>query len=500
MSKLWRPRGLQFEITANLFVVMLAGLAIVAGVGASSFTRGVQRSAFERLESDARHLLQVQTVQPKRLSDLAAQLALFSNDSAYNWRVLDAAGKEIGFHPTLLDVNEPLRTEIDTALARGEGARFGGGLNQGLVLLVPVAGAQGRSGMLVGALSAANLRARLLPELRIGLWVLLTAATVFVAFGTYLLRWRIVRPVQTLEQATQAIASGRFNTRIRSRGSDELASLGQAFNQMADSLAHERSALIKAQESLSQNQRLATVGQLAAGVAHEVGNPVSAILAYCDVVLRDAELSPRSRDVSQRIKDEALRVRVLVRDLLDLSRSERAERQTIEPASFVRETAERLQAQKLLDEINLEIEVEAELPPLVSDPERIGQILTILVENAAHALQDSPDAWISISAALGALPERRARRREDDQKADFQAQREPDALVLRGRDNGPGIEAAAVPHVFDPFFTTKEQGKGTGLGLWNAHRLAELLGGSIQVESRPGNTCFSLFLTLADRR
>lgn len=501
MSSAWRPRGLQFEITANLFVVMLAGLAIVAVVGASLFTQGVVRSAFERLESDARYLVQLQTTQPKRLPDLAAQLALFSSGSVYDWRVLDAAGRGVGFNPGVLRVGPELRDAIRASLAGGKSVQFGSAFDTDLVLLVPVSSGNGRSGLLVGSLSEENLRSRIWPELKLGLWVLLTAATVFVLFGAYLLRWRIVRPVQILETATQNIASGRFDTRIPSGGSggsDELASLAQSFNQMADSLQRERRALIEAQESVSRNQRLASVGQLAAGVAHEVGNPVSAILSYSEVLLRDQNLSDQSRQVSDRIKNEALRVRVLVRDLLDLSRSERADCQTVDPSTLLARIAERLKAQKLLDGISLELDIAADLPPISTDAARIEQIVTNLVENAAHELEGSGDPWIFLGAERGSMPSHPARRRDDDGGGARQAFEQPKALIICVRDNGRGIDESVAPHVFDPFFTTKEQGKGTGLGLWNAHRLAELLGGCIRLESRPGNTCFSLFLPTAD--
>ena len=90
--------------------------------------------------------------------------------------------------------------------------------------------------------------------------------------------------------------------------------------------------------------------------------------------------------------------------------------------------------------------------------------------------------------------------RDDPPAADFGGERAVDAVALCVRDNGPGIAAHLLPEIFDPFFTTKDPGQGTGLGLWNAHRLAELLGGRLEVESRPGSTCFSLVLPLADSR
>ena len=165
--------------------------------------------------------------------------------------------------------------------------------------------------------------ARLVPLLWSSAWVLMIAAAVFVAFGTYLLRGRIVLPLRALSAGTRRIASGDLSARIPINDSNELGDLAGHFNQMADSLARENEALTRARTSLTRSERLATLGQLAAGVAHEVGNPIAAVLGYSEVTLRDSELSPKSREMATRTRDEALRIRGLIREMLDLSRSGR---------------------------------------------------------------------------------------------------------------------------------------------------------------------------------
>ena len=117
-----------------------------------------------------------------------------------------------------------------------------------------------------------------------------------------------------------------------------------------------------------------------------------------------------------------------------------------------------------------------------------------LVENAAHALAGRADARIELIAQSSSLV---PTRRRDDRPSS--RRRSSDAVVLRVVDNGPGIDPEHRDQVFDPFYTTKEPGEGTGLGLWNSHRLAELLGGRLELESSPGRTAFSLLLPIADK-
>jgi signal transduction histidine kinase len=283
-------------------------------------------------------------------------------------------------------------------------------------------------------------------------------------------------------------------------GSDELAELARNFNHMAESLAREHEALRRAHRSLSQSERLAGVGRLAAGVAHEVGNPVAAILGYADLLLRETELSSRGREASERVRDEALRVRTLVRELLDLSRSDTINLQPLSSSGVLERVAERMRPQKLLAGVELVIEIEPDLPPVRTDARRVEQILVNLIENAAFAVRGQALRRIDLRADRAQAQLRPARRRDDQVEPSFVSMRVPDAVALAVIDNGPGIDPEDMPQLFDPFFTTKDPGEGTGLGLWNCYRIAELLGGRLEAESEPGRTCFSLVLPATDTR
>jgi signal transduction histidine kinase len=488
--------GLQLEIVASLSLVMLAGLALVAVAVVGLAVASVEREAAAGLERRAARLERALAPGTRRLAELAALVATLDPRGLGGvWSVHDARGRRLT--PAGREAVSPEFAAL-LARARREGRTFvGGGFPPGdLVLVAPVTGAGGESGTLVGRVAEAELRARLIPLFGAGLWVLAIAAVVFVAFGSYLLRYRIVLPLRRLALAADRIAQGDFRVRVDVGGANELTHLAERFGEMAASLERQRAALVRAQASLSRSERLASLGRLAAGVAHEVGNPVGAILGYAELSARERDASPRARETVGRIRDEALRIRALVRELLDLARAEAVERAPCAPAALVERALARLRPQPLLAGIALDALIEPGLPSLAVDARRVEQVLVNLVENAAHALRGCEQPRIRLAALRARLSGASPRRRADDPPAPPGEARE--AVALEVRDNGPGIDPEHLPHVFDPFFTTKEPGKGTGLGLWNAHRVAELLGGALEVESRPGETRFSLLLPAAD--
>jgi signal transduction histidine kinase len=498
-------RGLQFEIVSSLFLVNLTGIAIVAVVMASLAARTVERAALDELRLTAGHYERLMLVSGMRLSDLAAVTRTAGGGArGAEWSVRDGRGVEVGQASAQDAPGERIAELLALAGTSGEVVERGGMLLGDLVYVRALSGGAQRA-YLVGTVP----REALLAELRglgaSGGLVLATAAIVFVTFGAYLLRRRIVARVRTLTSATRSVAAGDLEARTDVGGTDELAELAQNFNIMAESLERDRDALVRATDSLARTQRLAAVGQLAAGIAHEVGNPLASILGHAEVALRDPSLGERSRSSAEFIVAEALRVRALVRELLDLARADELRVEVWEPARLLERVRRHMQPQKLLDDIELTQRPAAELPAVETDPRRVEQILVNLIENAAQALSGATGgpapgegAAIELVARVGFGQPGRARRERDAAEADHQRDRTPDAVALCVIDNGPGIPAATLPHIFDPFFTTKDPGAGTGLGLWNAHRLAELIGGRLEVESRPGNTCFSLLLPLAD--
>jgi len=497
-----KPRrgGVQLEIIANLFVMMLAGMALVAAVMVGLSARALREDALERLRMGARHLERSIDGGARRLGDLAALArATAPRFAGGELRVLDEAGREPGRPLRPAEEREALEVLLTAARKSGEGVSTAGLLVGDLTLVRPIALPGGESGYIVARASGEALWRRFAPVVASAAWVLLVATVAFVGFGAWLLRRRVVLPLAALSAATRNVAEGDLRSRIAELGPFELADLARSFNQMASSLEAEREARMRAQESLSRSRRLASVGQLAAGVAHEVGNPVAAILGYAEVCQRDRDASPRTRELVERIGEEALRIRGLVREMLDLSRPDSLVLECHAPRALLERALERMREQPLLAGIELELVCESDLPDVEVDARRIDQVLSNLIENAAHALRGVADKRIRLETRRAALA-RPSRRSDDAPGASFLSRRAPDGVALEVIDNGPGIDPEHLPHVFDPFFTTKEPGEGTGLGLWNAHRIGELHGGRLEVTSESGRTCFSLVLPAVDTK
>jgi signal transduction histidine kinase len=328
--------------------------------------------------------------------------------------------------------------------------------------------------------------------------VLVCALLVFTGFGAGVLRGRLVRPLERLAGAARAIAAGDLAARAPVEGVRETAEVALAFNAMTESLARRSQALEKAVAELRESnrllrdaragldraERLAAVGRLAAGVAHEVGNPMGALLAFLDLAGRDPGLGRAGREQLGRAQREGERVRAILRQLLDFASPPRAARVPVDLTRLCEETAALVRAQRRYREIRIEITAHGDPPPALADPTGVSQIMLNLLLNAADALgQGTPSPCIRVEVR----PAARQARAGDADRAAAGGRRRCDAVECVVADNGPGVAPGDRERIFDPFFTTKPPGEGTGLGLSNALRFAEEFGGALELRPpRPG--------------
>jgi signal transduction histidine kinase len=468
-----RVRGLESEILLSLAIVMATATGVLAATLARSHA-----VASERLAVHAARALALEARSPFPDSGSSA--------SGLQWWSVDGSG-----HATLLGADgEPLDPEslelAARARASGQALVSAGAAWQPLRVAVPaLEGHQVVVGRLPAAASPGPVIALVVGDV-----------LVFTAFGAFLLRRRVVLPLQRVARAARAIEAGDAEVRAPVDGPAETAELARAFNGMTDALAGRSDALEKAVVELrSSNQhlrearaglhraeRLASVGRLAAGIAHEVGNPMGALLAFVDLAQRDASLAPAARGFLERAAQQAERVRSILRQLLDFSRPPRRARHPTDLARLCEETAGLVRAQKRYASIAIEVTREGDPPPALVDPDAVVQIVLNLLLNAADALR-------------GAAAERRIAVRVRPTSVHRRAGEGPDAAAGRRRadavecwvaDNGPGIPEEDRERIFDPFFTTKPPGEGTGLGLSNAARFAEELGGSLELAPPEG--------------
>jgi two-component system, NtrC family, sensor kinase len=287
---------------------------------------------------------------------------------------------------------------------------------------------------------ALRRRARMATMICFGLAIAIAAGLGF------LLTRSILRPIAALRSGALRIADGDLEARIEVSGRGELAELGATFNRMAADLArHQRDAV--------RAQKLGYVGQLAAGVAHEINNPLGVILGYAKLLRRDGD-----REELRIIEDEAVQCQRIVQGLLDLARPPRLDLGDVDLGELARDAVDRLRDTGRLDGVKVRTPEHA---PVITwaDEAKLRQVVTNVLLNAAEA---TPQGGV-VTVEAASLP---------------------DAGVLVVQDAGPGIPAEMLPRVFDPFFTTKP--RGTGLGLAVSQAIMDAHGGRIEIDSAPG--------------
>ncbi len=360
----------------------------------------------------------------------------------------------------------------------------------GPVLLVVVPGAD-RSCALVIALEASTGRMPLVRIVALYTGVIALALLVFA----YLAMTRlVVRPIVALSNAAERVAGGTRSLEMPDIGAAELRELSGSLRQMTERLLSDEEALrvkvrelektthdlASAQESLVRTERLASVGRLAAGMAHEIGNPLAALIGL-EELLMTVDLPPDERkDVLIRMKRETERIHRVLRDLLTFSRTKTAdapEGGNASVATVLAEVLALLAPQKEMREVTVTNEVDAGVPDVAIAAERLQQVLLNLVLNAADEVPRPGGAVV-------------VRAEKDDQ-----------SVMIHVDDNGPGVAVSVRDKLFEPFVTTKEVGKGTGLGLAVCRGLVEAAGGTIAVaESPEGGARFSVRLPRATER
>ncbi len=275
----------------------------------------------------------------------------------------------------------------------------------------------------------------------------------------------IANPIRRLEKMTKKVAKGDFSEAIKVTGKDEIASLELSFNQMEErlqdamtSLEHTIEKLQEKQAELVESEKLASIGKLAAGIAHEINNPLTSVLTFSSLLLEQCpESDPRHERLKMVVK-ETTRARNIVRQVLNFAKEAPLRKEKINVNRPVKEIADSLTEQGTFRDIELSLNIAENLPDIYIDPVQIGQVITNILVNAAHAI--TPPG-----------------------KIDIVTQAAGNFVEIIFTDTGSGIPEENLKKVFDPFFTTKDKTKGTGLGLAVSYGIIKKHGGDIEVRS-----------------
>ena len=335
--------------------------------------------------------------------------------------------------------------------------------------------------------------------------LIIADVVIFVVFGAYKLQGLVIGPLDGVVDAVEAIAGGDLARRVPPGETREFARLSRSVNRMT-------SRLLEEQAQRAHLEKVATVGRLAAGVAHEVGNPLGAIVGYTHLLRAVVNGDPGAAEALAGIERESTRIDRIVRGMLDYARARQRLPAPMNPNDVARDVVGMLADQGTLRGVRVTMSLCDDLPELLGDAHEMEQVLVNLVLNAVDAVDGA--GAISILTERIPFPELndRATRRSDDPE-DFVQLRDQSARVrawlntvgepseviqLIVSDTGPGVPWEQRERVFDPFFTTKEPGKGTGLGLALVARIVEGLGGTVWVRTaREGGAAFVICLPVA---
>ncbi|MDH3588535.1 MAG: ATP-binding protein [Gammaproteobacteria bacterium] len=320
--------------------------------------------------------------------------------------------------------------------------------------------------------SAAYLTARkLLANLVVIALILFSGATLL----SLLMAAGLTRPLDRLTQAAREIGKGDFDVKLKTGSGDELGILADSFNQMTHELKDRDKDLERVNLALVQSEKMAAFGQLGAGIAHEVKNPLAGILGYSQLALRKlADDSPLRKHL-EIIEKETRRCTEIITNLLKFARQEKAEQKKININDVVKDALNIVDHQLSINQVAIEKLLAAELPLVYANANQLQQVLMNFAVNAQQAMDGEPGSLTVSTSVI-----------------------DREHIEIRVSDTGPGMPADVCDKIFEPFFTTKPAGEGTGLGLSVSYGIIRDHGGEVVVESEVGQgTSFIVTLPVA---
>jgi len=285
---------------------------------------------------------------------------------------------------------------------------------------------------------------------------------VIAFFISFWMGHSIIRRIRILKQATQAISAGNLEYQLPPGRSSGFDMLDEAFNNMARSLKDRDERLQKAFQRITRTERLASLGQMAAGVAHEINNPLGGILLYSNLVLEEMSDDHPGRENMEKIIYQTDRCKKIVQNLLDFARTPSGDMKPLDVNGVILTSLNLVKDQSPFLGVKIESDLSEDLPPVTADLSRMEEVFLNLFINAADAMEGKGTLWIATRLSSTG------------------------AVKISIRDNGKGIDKAYLPHIFEPFFTTKDPGQGTGLGLSITYGIIQKHNGIIDVESEAG--------------
>jgi signal transduction histidine kinase len=469
--------------TALFIFVLLPLLALVAVAGAyslNSLERQIEARMQEDIELIARAIrLPLSHAMEQGSADSLTQTlrSAFRIGRVYGAYVYDAAGERIAASgPRSSSTGSRKAAQLASAGDRqGEYEQVDG--EEVFSYFVPLTDSGGRiNGLLQVARHGSDFRDYIMQVRQQALWLLLVAGVLLATVILYGHHRAIGSHFRNLLNGMARVGAGDRNHRVPVQGPREMYELSREMNAMLDSLsrqeqvlAQQRADQVALEQRLRQSEKMAAIGQLAAGVAHELGTPLNVVDGKAQRALRAPGLPAQVASALQEIRREVRRTSDIVRQLMDFGRGNPLRRTREHADHLLREACAQLGETVSRRDIQLNIDASGEGPRVWVDRVRIEQALTNLVRNALQAASRQVCiGWFETPGAVGFLVE----------------------------DDGPGVQADRRDRIFEPFYTTKPVNEGAGLGLAVAHAAVRDHGGTIEVERSPlGGARFRLVLS-----
>lgn len=481
------PGGIRIQVLVPAVLLLLGAMWLIALATLQVTRRELVRQAEERALSHASVLLDTLQTQDSALTQ--KQLSRHTHSAGLDfaaWRAAD--GELISSHQG--DLQE---LGLMYIASQKPGAMRSRSLDHANTTLL-FTSLRGQHGAVIVAMDLRSVQESIAVAKQSSYLFMTLNVILLLALGYAVFTYLVVRPLRTIGVATERASHGDFASPITWIPGNEFGRLATQFNLMLTQLTGQReqllaqvkelaqanTTLLDTQQSLVRSEKMASVGQLAAGVAHEVGNPLAAVNGYAELIA-DGDLDlDEAQQIAKRITRQVDRMQKIIRELLDYSRGDDEEfvMRPFDVTECVEEAFELAHATGQLKNVACLEELESSLPQVIGNPSQTLQVLLNLALNAADALHDVPEPRHVVWSTT-----------------------HEDRLEIYLADNGPGISSEVASRIFDPFFTTKDPGKGTGLGLAISLRIMNRMKGDLElVESNrfEQGACFKLTFIRAD--
>ena len=330
------------------------------------------------------------------------------------------------------------------------------------------------TGAIIGALYVGLLEAPFAYQERMvsGVFlVMVTATTLTSLVLLFFVTKLVLRPIGRIIRMSHRVVEGDLSARVGIRPPGEMGVLCREIDAMADAVAQREKQLeLATRQQIGRSEKLASIGRLAAGVAHEINNPLTGVLTFAHLLRQKENMDPQDRQDLDLIVNETTRAAEIVRGLLDFARERPAAKEPLNVNHVIEQTMRLIHSQKRVKQITVKNDLAEGLPNVNGDENQLQQVLLNLSLNACEAMPDGGTLTISTSAQDG-------------------------KVLVKVADTGCGVEEEHLDRIFEPFFSTKPVGKGTGLGLSVSYGIIQQHGGTLEVESdQSKGTCFTIAL------